>query len=170
MRNHQSHDILLMCIPCHKLGGFYDLGFRRKLGDICSAPVSDKEESKMLIDNEAKKVKSAARALVNDRECKIPEKRVKELQNLILGYFPVSKVNEELLMEAVNMESFVMNKNYIPHGKKVVDYFVAQEAGDKGIILLEQMWRQHFLDTMRPQFLPPLWSVKHRQDWKFDEE
>ena len=170
MRNHQSHDILLMCIPCHKLGGCYDLAFRRKLGEICNAPVSDKEESKMFVDMEAKKVKSAARALVNDNENKIPEERVKVLQNLILNYFPDKTVNEELLVEAANMEAFVINENYIPHGKKVVDHFVAQEDGHKGVILLEQLWRQHFLDTMRPQFLPPLWSVKHRQDWKFDEQ
>ena len=83
MRNHQSHDILLMCIPCHKLGGFYDLGLRRKLGEICNAPVSDKEDTKMFLDADAKKIKAAARALVNDTEKKIPEDRVQELQNIV---------------------------------------------------------------------------------------
>ena len=26
------------------------------------------------------------------------------------------------------------------------------------------MWRQHFLDTMSPRHLPPLWSVDHQAD------
>ena len=32
-----------------------------------------------------------------------------------------------------------------------------------GILDLERRWRQYFLDTMRPQHLPPLWSVDHQQ-------
>ena len=168
MRNHQSHDILLMCIPCHKLGGFYDLGLRRKLGEMCNAPVSDKDDTKMFLDADAKKIKAAARALVNDVENKIPEKRVKELQDIIQCYFPTRELNEELLNEASNMDSFVFNENFIPHGKRVVDFFVEENGSEKGIVLLEKMWRKHFLETMRPQFLPPLWSVEHRQDWKFD--
>ena len=170
MRNHQSHDILLMCIPCHKLGGFYDLGLRRKLGEMCNAPVSDKEDSKMLIDMEAKKVKAAARALVNNKDGKIPENRVKELQNVILSYYSTHTVcDSELLESAVNIESFIVNDNYTPHGEKVVDCFTSQHGIEKGIVMLEKLWRNHFLDSMRPQFLPPLWSVDHRQDWKFEE-
>ena len=26
---------------------------------------------------------------------------------------------------------------------------------------LEKMWRQHFVDEMKPQFLPYMWSVDH---------
>lgn len=26
------------------------------------------------------------------------------------------------------------------------------------------MWRKHFLDTMKPKFLPSLWSVNHNAD------
>jgi len=26
---------------------------------------------------------------------------------------------------------------------------------------LKAMWRQHFLDTMKPKYLPPLWSVNY---------
>ena len=168
MRNHQSHDILLMCIPCHKLGGFYDLGHRRKLGEMCNAPVSDKDDTKMFLNANAKKIKAAARALVNDTEKRIPEERVKALKDIVQSYYPNKELNEDLLIEASNMDSFVLNENFIPHGKKVVDFFVNEHGAEKGIVLLEKMWRKHFLETMRPQFLPPLWSVEHRQDWKFD--
>ena len=29
---------------------------------------------------------------------------------------------------------------------------------------MEVRWRQHFLDTMKPKFLPPLWSVNHQEE------
>jgi len=167
MRNHQSHDILLMCIPCHQLGGFYDFSLRQKLGEMCNAPISDKDDTKLLLDMDAKKVKAAARALVNSRN-EIPYTRVKELESIVKCYFNTKELNEELLKEASNMDSYFSNENYVPHGKKVVDYFVKENGEEKGIQMIEQMWRRHFLETMKPKFLPPLWSVEHRQDWKFD--
>ena len=54
----------------------------------------------------------------------------------------------------------ILNKEYCPHGKKVVEHFTA----NKGVLELEKRWRQHFLDTMNPRFLPPLWSVDHQQE------
>lgn len=39
--------------------------------------------------------------------------------------------------------------------KKVVEYFFERNALNE----LKTMWRQHFLDTMKPKYLPPLWSV-----------
>jgi hypothetical protein len=29
---------------------------------------------------------------------------------------------------------------------------------------LERRWRKNFLDTMKPRFLPPLWSVDHQKE------
>lgn len=42
------------------------------------------------------------------------------------------------------------------HGEAVYRHFCRL-----GLIHLEMRWRQHFLDTMRPQYLPALWSVHH---------
>ena len=38
------------------------------------------------------------------------------------------------------------------------------ERMDGGLVSFERLWRQHFLDTMRPQFLPTGWSVEHSHD------
>jgi hypothetical protein len=53
----------------------------------------------------------------------------------------------------------VLNESYAPHGQKVVEYFVENE----GIIPLEKLWRENFLEKMKPKFLPPLWSVDHQK-------
>lgn len=53
----------------------------------------------------------------------------------------------------------VMNANYEPHGLRVVMHFSNPKNG--GLIYLEQRWREHFLATMCPRYLPALWSVHH---------
>ena len=48
-----------------------------------------------------------------------------------------------------------------PHGLKVVQYFQRKEGG---LVELERMWREHFLLTMKPKYLPNLWSVRHNHE------
>lgn len=43
----------------------------------------------------------------------------------------------------------------------MVQHFQKQ---DSGLIELERMWREHFLSTMKPEYLPSLWSVRHNQE------
>lgn len=47
--------------------------------------------------------------------------------------------------------------NYQAHGKKVVDYFKEND----GLVELEKMWRKHFINTMKPKYLPEYWSIDH---------
>lgn len=35
---------------------------------------------------------------------------------------------------------------------------------DGGLVVLERLWREHFLTTMHPKYLPQLWSVRHNQE------
>ncbi|KAK6304895.1 hypothetical protein J4Q44_G00254810 [Coregonus suidteri] len=53
----------------------------------------------------------------------------------------------------------IFNESYVPHGLKVVQAHA--EQGLKGLMGLERRWRQHFLSTMTPRYLPPLWSISH---------
>lgn len=52
----------------------------------------------------------------------------------------------------------VDNEDFVPHGQAVVDYF------RDDLELLETKWRQHFLNTMQPQFMPKHWSLHHNFD------
>lgn len=51
-----------------------------------------------------------------------------------------------------------MNENYTAHGEKVVEFY---KNSKQGLVTLERMWREHFLETMKPNYLPDLWSVEH---------
>ena len=80
---------------------------------------------------------------------------VKEFYNIA----PECEIPGELLIDSSQLDYKVMNDNYISHGLKVVNHYV--KCG-KGLMELEKYWRKHFLKTMKPQYLPPLWSVQHQ--------
>lgn len=46
---------------------------------------------------------------------------------------------------------------HISAAEKVVKHFLDQGAINE----LKTMWRQHFIDTMKPKHLPLLWSVNY---------
>lgn len=87
----------------------------------------------------------------------IPQQRVNELQQLIRDYYGVQDINEAILDLAVNLETRIKNDSFCDHGLKVVQHTIENE----GLLAFERMWRQHFLDTMQPAYLPVLWSVDH---------
>ena len=51
----------------------------------------------------------------------------------------------------------IANDAFRPHGQAVVEHVI--EHG--GLMSFEKVWRQHFLDSLKPRHLPALWSVDH---------
>ena len=51
MRDHQSHDILLMCINCHQESNLYDFGLRKALEAECDAPIGTADDVKVCQNN-----------------------------------------------------------------------------------------------------------------------
>ena len=161
MRDHQSHDVLLMCFTCHGRSNVADNALRAFLAEECDAPIGTESDVKYRDDPEAKRLRSAAKALYKDKEKKIPETRREELKRIVRDHVGDDvDLTEELLASASELELIVPNCDYIPHGKKVVDHFI---SSGEGAMALEVRWRKHFLETMNPKHLPPLWSVDHQK-------
>ncbi|GIX88157.1 exonuclease 3'-5' domain-containing protein 2 [Caerostris extrusa] len=156
MKKNLSHDVLLLCVHCHKKSNMLDQLMRQKLAKMCDAPLGCKKNVKFKFNPELARVKSAATALKTNGN-KIPEWRQQELKKVISDYYEVPLVTDEILDEALNIEVSAINNSFISHGLKVYQYFCEND----GLIQFEKMWRQHFLDTMKPQFLPAMWSVEH---------
>jgi hypothetical protein len=135
------------------------LELRKHLSNLCSAPLEGEEGGrKESLNLELNEIKKAAKALYHQSH-KIPEWRKEELKKKLLSYFPEQTViNEAFLLEYSQIDATQPNDLYCVHGQKVVEYFRAKQGG---LVELERMWRQHFLDKMRPKFLPDLWSVEH---------
>lgn len=61
LKNHSSHDVVLLCINCHSRSNVYDGVLRRFFSECCNAPIGTEEGVKVFGNPELKKVKSAAR-------------------------------------------------------------------------------------------------------------
>ena len=115
--------------------------------------------ARLVQDPVLKKVKCAAKALVYAGE-KIPAKRREELLSAVKEFLEEENPTHEMLVEASGMETRQENCDFISHGREVV-----QKVKDSGELLhFERMWREHFLENMKPKFLPPLWTVDHGQE------
>ncbi|XP_033324794.2 exonuclease 3'-5' domain-containing 2 [Megalopta genalis] len=166
MKAHQSHDILLLCPICHQKSNGYDLQLRRKLSDICDAPLTGPlTHIRNEYINNHRKLRSAIEAL--REKATLPDVRRKELEQYISEctgqqVTPVllDMLSQELKNSRVSMSNYDQSK-YEPHGLKVVQYFEKKEGG---LVELERIWREHFLASMKPKYLPSLWSVCHNQE------
>ncbi|KAF7652073.1 hypothetical protein LDENG_00101740 [Lucifuga dentata] len=161
MKDHNSHDILLLCTSCHATSNVHDGFLKQQLAGEFAAPQGCEEGVRLLEDSDRRGVRSAARALLNAGDG-LPEPRRDELQALIKTFLNMSEEQElsaEALQQAAGLETRIFNEAYIPHGLKVVHAHA--KLGLQGLMDLERRWRQHFLTTMRPRHLPPLWSVDH---------
>nr|XP_046267966.1 exonuclease 3'-5' domain-containing protein 2 isoform X2 [Scatophagus argus] len=161
MKDHNSHDILLLCTSCHAASNVHDGFLKQQLAEEFAAPQGCEEGVRLLEDSDRRRVRSAARALLTAGDG-LPEQRREELQALIKSFLDVNEEQEltnEALQQAAGLETRILNEAYVPHGLKVVRAHA--ERGLQGLMDLERRWRQHFLTTMHPRHLPPLWSVDH---------
>lgn len=159
LKDHASHDVLLLCMSCHVRSTQYDTVLRYQLADECNAPIDMGSGTKQLSDHDLQKVRSAARALLNPK-ANIPEFRKTELKKVLEDFYGTSDFSPEILQQAAEIEYRVDNKDYAPHGKLVVRFI--EKNG--GLHMFEKRWRQHFVKTMKPQFLPKNWSIHHRHE------
>lgn len=51
MKDHTSHDVLLLCPKCHQLSNLADLGVRSRLANECDAPFTHAEGGSKSIEN-----------------------------------------------------------------------------------------------------------------------
>ncbi|XP_067223859.1 exonuclease 3'-5' domain-containing protein 2 isoform X3 [Chanodichthys erythropterus] len=163
MKDHNSHDILLLCTSCHAASNVHDGILKQQLAEEHSAPQGCEEGIRLLEDADRRRVRSAARALLSASNG-MPESRKEELLSVIQSFFcnGQQEVTQEMLQNAAALETRIFNESYVPHGLKVVQAYA--EHGLRGLMELERCWRQHFLTSMQPRHLPPLWSVNHNHD------
>ncbi|KAJ8401119.1 hypothetical protein AAFF_G00387010 [Aldrovandia affinis] len=160
MKDHNSHDILLLCTACHAASNVHDGLLKQQLADEHAAPLGCEEGVRLLEDSDRRRVRSAARALLTAGDG-LPDSRREELRSVVRTFFSEEDhdLTTQMLERAAGLETRIFNESYVPHGLKVVQVYAQQ--GLRGLMELERCWRQHFLSTMHPRHLHPLWSVNH---------
>ena len=158
LKSHQSHDVVLLCVDCHQQSNIKDNELRCKLAEEFDAPIGQDSDIKASFDIDLKAIKSAGGALLRNSK-QLPEKRKIELEDKLKQYYKTDTLTEEHIVEAADLDITILNLDYAPHGYKVY-----QAYKKIGLIHLERRWRQWFLDTMNPGFMPENWSLSHNQE------
>lgn len=162
LKEHKSHDVLLMCVTCHQRSNLHDNELKRHLLAECrpnSAPLLDGHD-KYVHDPLLTRVKSAAKALLSSTADRIPSARLYELRQIVRRFYGVEQIDSCLLQQAASIDTRLKREGFEEAGELVVRYAI--EHG--GLVAFERLWRQHFLDSMKPGFLPKGWSVDHSHD------
>lgn len=107
MKDHNSHDILLLCTSCHATSNIYDGLLKQQLAEEFAAPQGCEEGVRLMEDSDRRRVRSAARALLTAGEG-LPQQRRDELQLLIRNFLHMNEEEEltdEALQEAAGLET-----------------------------------------------------------------
>ena len=86
MKDHNSHDILLLCTACHAASNVHDNMLKQQLAEEYGAPQGCEEGVRVLENSDRRRVRSAARALTNNRE-NLPENRREELEAVVREFY-----------------------------------------------------------------------------------
>lgn len=155
-KTHTPHDIVILCPNCHLHS---EQATQKRQKELETSLRQDPTTSDPHIpDRNLRNVRSVASALSKRRE-EIPPEKVIEYEVLIKQHFGLDSsawLSKELLLEAMSMETSIPNPNYIP-GPLVVVSALASDANSIEKFIIE--WRNHFVKTMQPRFLPVGWSV-----------
>lgn len=124
MKAHQSHDVLLLCPSCHEISNNHDLQLRRKLADMCDAPlIGPMTHVRDNYLHNRRKLHSAVKAL--REKFTLPQRQREEYENYILEHTGQQKITPDLL-NALNeqLKNALIQKpiptKYQPHGLKVL--------------------------------------------------
>ena len=103
MKDHNSHDVLLLCTSCHAISNYYDIHLKQQLAREFQAPIGSEEGLRLLEDPERRQVRSGARALLNAES--LPAHRKEELLQGLREFYRTDRVTEEMLQEAASLET-----------------------------------------------------------------
>ncbi len=152
---HNSHDVLPMCVNCHnEYEEKHSYELRKHLATEYNAPMGGIEA-----DNSDHNVIKAAHAIAKYAET-IPSDRLHMLLSTIaghIGHTPTIEEIEDLACKRIETKK----DKYHSHSEIVVSQITDHNKFVK-------MWRQHFLDSMTPQYMPKYWDV-NRPIYEYDK-
>lgn len=157
MKDKTSHDILLLCIHCHQLSNITDLKMRQMLQATCDAPlIGEILPEDVEAANKLRREQRQANALYQSKQL-IPEWRKAELKENLQKAYPDDEINDSFLENLLSKEVALSRNLAASHGEMVVKKFRETE----GLVHLEKLWRNHFLNSMNPKHMPTHWDVNH---------
>lgn len=113
-----------------------------------------------------RKLKKYAKSILDHRHDDPPNPGI-AIPSEFAIFYPDVDITEDMLKELLEA-GYNITTN---HAQIVTDHFM-RDPTTGGLLGLEKMWREHFIASMRPKFLPDFWSTVHnanRLEIRLDE-
>lgn len=149
IKDHNYHDVLLTCIDCHETYEAHANKFKQQICHElgCTINLGGPKYIK-----EIGVAVSTAHALLRYSD-KIPEPRLSTLRNIIKEYLKKDEITQADLEDVATHYAWQITEEHKTYGE-----FVMSRIGD--IQEFTERWRDHFIETMKPKYLPDYWDVK----------
>ena len=179
LKSHKSHDVVLLCLSCHERARKVYEQKKEEISKRYNVPLnvmSDGKNNYLKLIQFIKKCK----VIKKNKNKNLPEiaetklkKNLKETFDILMENSQEFKNSAEKNKIICNKEDdiddnflnifcdkFIVDDKNIPEGKKNLHgKLVIEKVKDLKEFIME--WRQFFLDSFQPKFLPKEWSVKH---------
>ena len=179
LKSHKSHDVVLLCLSCHERARKVYEQKKEEISKRYNVPLnvmSDGKNNYLKLIQFIKKCK----VIKKNKNKKLPEIAETKLKKNLKETFDILMENSQEFKNFVEKNKIICNKeddiddNFlnifcdkfivddknIPEGKKNLHgKLVIEKVKDLKEFIME--WRQFFLDSFQPKFLPKEWSVKH---------
>lgn len=136
-KTHTSHDVLLLCRKCHNSYEVFGYELKNQIALQYNVPIQPTCKDK--------KYAKYAKTILAHSE-KIPQERFDYMTDVIKKHLQKENVSEDDLRELLTKQSTADT-----YGEMVVRKLDCIEE-------FEELWRKHFLDTMKPKYLPKHWG------------
>lgn len=154
-KSHSCHDIVLLCVACHAR---YE-----PLADELKWRLLDEYDIPRHVANTPKRIAimqvcKAANALLQHGD-KIPVDRAQVLSAVVGRHLGKEVVTLDDLQEIQKLDLELREQHTAEDcfGRRVVEQL-------SDIYEFVKMWRNHFVTTMQPKFLPAFWSIDHEEE------
>ena len=179
LKSHKSHDVVLLCLECHERARKVYEQKKEEISKRYGVPLnvmSDGKNNFLQLTQFIKKCK-VIKKNKNKNLPEIAEKKLKKnlketfdslMQNSkeFKNFVEKNKIKcdkeEDIDDNFLNIfcDKFIVDDKNIPDGKRNLHgKLVIEKVKDLKEFIME--WRQFFLDSFQPKFLPKEWSVKH---------
>jgi hypothetical protein len=145
------HDVVLLCIKCHNGYERFANILKKDLARAYNAPFAIQRH-----DPAASLLKKAASALSRYRDTLPPTvalSKRQEIESILQRPVTDTEIDELAFIDAADREA---RKDF--HAQTVIT------AVSEDLQSFIERWREHFLSTMKPKFMPEYWDIRRRFD------
>jgi hypothetical protein len=136
-KSYRSHEILFVCVSCHSKYELEAQKIKQEMIEKYGGEAFFKQEGM---------IRGHIKTLLKHAHSLPPDKKL-DLQIEIMEYHNVDDVDDNTLKSLIKKKR---ESPYKIYAKTITDHFE-----------FNRFWKQHFIDTMNPKFLPPYWRPEY---------